>query len=234
MAILIILHGWQSSKEKWQKVKELLEGPGLKVVALDLPGFKPENQLSRPWNLDNYVAWLENELTAYAEPVYLLGHSFGGRLAIKMAAKNPAKLKGLILVGAAGIKNRSLSVRFWRQLAEIFSPRANNLAKRFFYRFILRKKDYLEARGHLKQTMANAIAEDLMPLLAQIKKPTLLVWGKKDALTPIKDGRLMNKEIKNSRLEVLPQNGHSLHLECPEKLAQAVKGFIESAPSSQT
>ncbi|MEK7172891.1 MAG: alpha/beta hydrolase [Patescibacteria group bacterium] len=228
MDTLIILHGWQSSKEKWQKVKEMLESLDLKVVALDLPGFKPENQLSRPWNLNDYVAWLENLLIAYPEPVYLLGHSFGGRIAIKLAAKNPTKLKGLILVAAAGIKNRSLSIRFWRQLAKTFSPRANSIAKRFLYHFILRKKDYLEAQGHLKQTMANAITEDLTPLLKTIITPALLVWGKKDTLTPIKDAYLMNKEIKNSRLEVLPQNGHSLHLQCPEVLAQKIKKFIDT------
>jgi len=240
MDTLIILHGWQSSQEKWQKVKELLESPILKVVVLDLPGFKPENQLPRPWNLDDYAAWLENLLIAYPEPVYLLGHSFGGRIAIKLAAKNPSKLKGLILAAAAGIKRKKTIkdrillkiVRLAKKLGvqEQFSDMRgfNQLARKIFYRYVLRRTDYFTANPMQKEIMKSALEEDLATLLPAISAPTLIIWGKKDSFTPIKDAYLMKEKIKNSRLEVLPQNGHSLHLQCPEKLAPAIKNFINS------
>ncbi|MCX6789708.1 MAG: alpha/beta hydrolase [Candidatus Gribaldobacteria bacterium] len=246
MDTLIILHGWQSSKEKWQKVKELLEGPDLKVVALDLPGFKPENQLSRPWNLNDYVAWLENLLTAYREPVYLLGHSFGGRIAIKLAAKNPEKLKGLILVAAAGIKRKkTIKDRFLLKIVRLAkklgvqeqssdSQGAKELARKIFYCYILRRTDYFKANPLQKEIMKNALEEDLTRLLPTINKNTLIIWGKKDTFTPIKNAYLMKEKIKNSRLEVLPKNGHSLHLQCPEELAQKIKNFIGSTSNHGT
>lgn len=242
MDTLIILHGWQSSQEKWQKVKELLEDPYLKVVALDLPGFKPENQLTAPWNLDDYVAWLENSLTAYPEQIYLLGHSFGGRIAIKFAAKNPGKLKGLILVAAAGIKKKKtirdtillkiikLARKLGVQEQSSDMQGARELARKVFYRYILRRTDYFKANPIQKEIMKSALEEDLTALLPAINKNTLIIWGKKDTFTPIKDAYLMKEKIKNSRLEVLPKNGHSLHLQCPKKLAQEIKNFI--APTS--
>lgn len=238
MDTLIILHGWQSSKEKWQKVKELLESPNLKVVALDLPGFKPENQLTTPWHLNDYVAWLENELAAYTEPVYLLGHSFGGRIAIKFAVKNPEKLKGLILAAAAGLKKKSgLRDKILTYLANAarFSSKKNaapeatgleKFLKKIFYIYVLRRADYFKANAMQKEIMKNALAEDLAPLLPKIKTPTLLIWGKKDTFTPVKDAYLMKEKIANSQLKIFPKNGHSLHLQCPEKLVQEIKKFI--------
>jgi len=98
MKTLIILHGWQSSKEKWQKVKENIES--------DLPGFKPETQLKEPWSLDDYVDWLK-DFSQTKEKFFLMGHSFGGRVAIKFALRYPEKLYGLILVSAAGIKKKN-------------------------------------------------------------------------------------------------------------------------------
>jgi len=246
MATLIILHGWQSSKEKWQKVKELLEDPNLKVVALDLPGFKPENQLSKPWDLGDYVAWLENSLTAYPEPVYLLGHSFGGRIAIKFADKNPEKLKGLILVAAAGIKKKKtirdrvllkivkLAKKLGVQEQSSGAQGLEQLVRKIFYRYILRRTDYFKANPIQKEIMKSALEEDLTAFLPAIITTTLIVWGKKDTFTPIKDGYLMKEKIKNSWLEVFPKNGHSLHLQCPEKLAQKIKNFIDSTSGHGT
>jgi len=240
MAKLIILHGWQSSKEKWQKVKELLESPSLEAVALDLPGFKPDNQPDTAWGLDDYVKWLENSLAGYNEKVYLLGHSFGGRIAIKFAVKNPQKLKGLILAGAAGIKKKKTprdrillkTIKLARKLGvrEQTSQTKGlwQICRKVFYRYILRRTDYFKANPLQKEIMKKALEEDLKPLLAQIKTPTLIVWGKKDNFTPLKDGYLMNQMIENSRIEVFAGHGHSLHLECPEKLAEKISGFLNT------
>ncbi|MDD5750057.1 MAG: alpha/beta hydrolase [Candidatus Pacebacteria bacterium] len=239
MAKLIILHGWQSSKEKWETVKDLLEEKGVDAFALDLPGFKPKNQPERAWGLDDYVKWLENVLGEGKEKVYLLGHSFGGRIAIKFAAKNPEKLKGLVLVAAAGIKKEKTlrdrillkAIKLARKLGVSEGTSQTNglcqICKKIFYRYVLKRTDYYKANPLQKEIMKKALEEDLKPLLSGIKTPTLIVWGEKDAFTPVKDGRLMNEMIKNSRIEVFPGYGHSLHLECPEKLVEKIIGFLK-------
>ena len=245
MKTLVILHGWQSSKEKWQKVKEILEKEGIKVIIPDLPGFKPETTLTKTWNLDDYIKWLKDFLfkkrttcPELAEGFFLLGHSFGGRVAIKFAEKYPEKLKGLILVAAAGIKKKpslfgkilSWGGKLVRKLKIEEIPLIKTfwkLFRKFFYCYILRKTDYFQTSGFLKETMKNILAEDLTPLLERISVQTLILWGKKDKITPLKDALLMKEKIKNSRLEVFEKIGHSLRRESPELLIQKIKEFIK-------
>ncbi|MDO8524015.1 MAG: alpha/beta hydrolase [bacterium] len=242
MDTLIILHGWQSSKEKWQKVKELLEAQSLKVLVPDLPGFKPENQLQKPWNLDDYVEWLKNILensSSFSGPFFLLGHSFGGRVAIKFAVKYPEKLKGLILVSAAGIKKEKTfrdrvllkAIKIARKLGvqEQASQTKGlwQIIRKVFYRYILRQTDYLKANPIQKEIMKSALEEDLKPLLDSITTPTLIVWGTKDKMTLLKDAYLMKEKIKNSYLETMDGIGHTPHLECPEILAQKIKRCLK-------
>ena len=105
--VLVILHGWQSSGKAWKQVQQRIQATGIKVVVLDLPGFRKENQLNRAWNLDDYVKWFDDFANKeIREPFFLLGHSFGGRMIIKYASENSKKLKGMILVSAAGVTKR--------------------------------------------------------------------------------------------------------------------------------
>ena len=234
MKTLIILHGWQSSKERWQKVKELIEKEGIEVIAPDLPGFKKDTALDRPWNLDDYVEWFEKKYGDINEPFFLLGHSFGGRMAIKFSVKYPEKVLGLILCSAAGIRHKknTLVGLLLYNLAKILSRFSFlpgfNFFRKIFYQFLLRKIDYIEAEGKLKETFKNIIGEDLTHYLAKIKTKTLLIWGEKDKAVPLSDAYLMKKEIQNSILEIIPQTGHRVNIEVPEKLAEIVLKFLKS------
>ncbi|MCG2689749.1 alpha/beta hydrolase [Candidatus Parcubacteria bacterium] len=239
---LIILHGWKSSSDKWQKVKTILESQeqGIKVFALDLPGFKPENKLTKPWSLDDYVEWLAETRSPQAfrdwvsAPFYLLGHSFGGRIALKFALKYPELLKGLVLVSSAGIKDKSLKAKILNLVAKIYHlsifkkcPLCH-IGRNFFYRFVLRRSDYLKTDNdlNLKETMKMALKEDLLPLLPKIKTKTLLVWGDKDKLTPLKQGKLMQAKIPNSQLVILEGLSHTPYLENPKLLSQKILSFL--------
>lgn len=244
MKILVVLHGWQSSKEKWQGVKENLEKEGIRVIVPDIPGFKPETALQKTWNLDDYLYWFKDFLAkeknlcpALAEGFFLLGHSFGARISLKFAKSNPEELKGLILVSAAGIKKRYTffekifqwlvkKVRVLKIEEMPFSWGIIEFLKKIFYRFILRKTDYFKASGFLKETIKNILNEDLTLILGEISSPTLILWGEKDRITPLKDAFLMKEKIKNSKLEILKGLGHVPHLEKPQVLAQKINEFL--------
>ena len=237
MKTLIVLHGWQSSKEKWQKVKDLLEKEGIEAIVPDIPGFKPETELTRVWTLDDYVEWFNNfsqERTGF----FLLGHSFGGRIAIKFASQYPCRLQGLLLVSAAGIKKQQ---NFFGKIvtkgAELvkkfkieempFSKGLWRLFRKFFYRYILRKTDYFNTSGFLKETIKNILDEDLVHLFPKIMVPTNIIWGEKDKITPIADAHFMKEQIKFSELEVMPGIGHTPQLEKPELLAEKIIKFLK-------
>lgn len=228
---VIILHGWQSSKENWSKVKESIERGGFKVFVPDLPGFKEETKLEKAWNLEDYLNWLGNFIEIkknsgeITEPFFLLGHSFGGRISIKFSVKNPQRLKGLILVSSAGIrhkKNPSKLILFKKLSFLPFFP----FFRKIYYRFIIKKTDYLKAEGPLRETFKKTIEEDLAPLLSQIKVKTLILWGDKDEVTLLSDAHLMKEKIENSKLEIMEGIGHTPYLENPELLSRKILEFI--------
>jgi pimeloyl-ACP methyl ester carboxylesterase len=238
---IIILHGWGSLKEKWQEVRQYIEkhhendSRGVKIIVPDLPGFKKETGLPQVWDLDDYVEWFKNFCSDFDEPFFLLGHSFGGRIAIKFAAQNPERLKGLILVSSAGIipkkKFSRNIVSKTAQFGKVFSfVPFYKLFRKGFYKYILRRTDYIQAEKlpYLKETFKNVIKEDLRQYFPKIKTRCLIVWGDKDDMTPLSDGRLINKEITNSELEILRDITHFPYTENPELLSQKIIGFINN------
>ncbi len=238
MNTLVILHGWQSSKEKWQKVKQIVSLAGIRVIAFDLPGFKQENELKKPWCLDDYIAWLEGFIKKQKldSKFYLLGHSFGGRMAIKYSAKNPEKLNGLILVSPGGVESKNtlkiLKKRILKHYSSFFQKFSflpgYELFRKMFYRFVLKKTDYINAKGFLKQTFKNIIKESLIPHLSKIKNKTLIIWGDADNMLPVSDGILMKQKIFNSRIDILKKIGHCPNTEVPELLSQKIIEFIKN------
>jgi pimeloyl-ACP methyl ester carboxylesterase len=229
---ILILHGWGRGAISWQKTKELLENNGFSVLAPDLPGFGENPMSPTPWTINDYVEWVENlcqENGFYH--FFLLGHSFGGRVAIKFALKYPEQLAGLILVSAGGVENektvKELTAAILAPYAKKFSFLPGyKLWRKVFYRFILGRTDYLQAQGVMKETFKNIVAENLTPLLEKIRVKTLIVWGENDRTLPLSDGRLMNQKIPGSQLEVLPNIDHKPHQENPQKLVEIIMSFM--------
>jgi pimeloyl-ACP methyl ester carboxylesterase len=226
--ILLILHGWNGSSDSWRKIIEILEIK-YKVICPDFPGFGKTETPQKPWELRDFVEWLK-EFTEKLnlKEFFLLGHSFGGRVAIKFSISYPEKVKKLILVSSAGIRQEwGLKEKIIFQISKIgnaiFSKnhffRFKDGARNFFYR-IARIKDYSKAKGVMKETMKKIVEEDLLPELPKIQNETLIIWGEKDKIVPLKYAFLFKEKIKNSKLKILPKIGHSPHLEDPEKLAE--------------
>jgi pimeloyl-ACP methyl ester carboxylesterase len=167
--------------------------------------------------------------------IVLVGHSFGGRIAIKYAVKYPEKIQKLILTGAAGIKHKpTMKQKIFYNLAKVgksffvlpIISKFQKYARKFLYK-IAKEKDYYRASPRMKEIMKNILAEDLTPILKKIKTPTLLVWGKLDNSTPLADGKLMNKKIENSELVIFNNANHGLPYQKPEKFAKAIEKFIK-------
>ena len=74
----------------------------------------------------------------------------------------------------------------------------------------------------MRETYLNIINEDISGLFSQIKVPTVIIWGDKDDITPIADAYFINKEIKNSKLEILSGIGHRIRAEAPELLVEKI------------
>jgi len=233
---LLILHGWGGSSVSWVKTQAILARNGFKVITPDLPGFGKSITPSVPWEVkdySNFILNLTKELNL--ESFFLLGHSFGGRIAVKFSIAYPEKVRRLILCNASGIKGRP-GIKTWLiyQIAKIgnaiFTPkvfaRFKDRSRNLFYIFI-RHHDYVKADGTMKETLRKVCAEDLLPILSQINIRTLVVWGDKDKMVPVKYAHIFKENIKNSELIILPRIGHSPHLEVPGVLAEIILEFLE-------
>ncbi len=107
---LLFLHGWRSNKEAWGNIIQKLRvtGDGLQVYAIDLPGFGSSPVPKGDWGVEDYanlVAEFIGKLDL--KNVVVIGHSFGGRVGIKLASLRIDLVKKLILVDAAGFVSSS-------------------------------------------------------------------------------------------------------------------------------
>jgi len=226
---LLILHGWGSCAERWDKITKLIAAGNIKVIIPDLPGFGGSELPSTAWNLNNYCDFIEQfviNIPELTKDFYLLGHSFGGALASKFAIKHPQKIKKLFLVAAACIRRKTIKKRFLARISKIFKifsffP-SYDIIRRAFYKFVVGKSDYLQTNGVMKEAFLRVISEDLSQHLSFIKVPTVIVWGDKDSTTLLEDAYFINKKIENSKLVIIPGAGHDLNWRTPEFLSQEV------------
>ena len=224
---LLLLHGWGVDSRVFEGLMKEFSA-SYKVVAPDLPGFGTSGDPTGVWGVDEYAAWVLDFLDALKiESAIFLGHSFGGRLTIRIAS-DPAtagRIERLILTGSAGLRHkRPLKgrIRGWlfRTLSKIFPGLREKFARKFASR------DYLAASPLLRQCLVKVVNLDLAPRLPHIPHPTLLIWGKNDTETPVADGYTMKSLIPDSRLEVLENAGHFAFVNKPDEFIRLMKEFL--------
>ncbi|MFA5985796.1 MAG: alpha/beta hydrolase [Parcubacteria group bacterium] len=212
---LLFLHGWQSQASHFAKT--LQKCPN--AIAVDLPGFGESDTPSTAWSLDDYVDFVAHfiEKLQITNPI-IAGHSFGGSIGIVYCARGNL-VKKLILIGSAGIRKKNIKKYGFYIIAKIFKiPFAlpgmrtlRNSVRKWFYKKI-DSEDYLHA-GVLTETYQKIITDDLTQRLQKITVPTVLIWGENDTETPLENGKLMERLIKNSQLHVIPHAGHYVFID---------------------
>jgi pimeloyl-ACP methyl ester carboxylesterase len=170
-------------------------------------------------------------------PVQLMGFSMGAWLAAEIAAMCPSYLKSLVLVDAAGIKPEV------GEIAEILMVSQDVAKKLQFYdstqvpnydavvnRQLTPEEDAVQWRN---REMTSRLCwkpyfhnPKLPAYLRGVKVPTLIVWGKYDAIIPLNCGELYQQALSNSRLHVIDRCGHSPELEKPQEFLQTVQAFL--------
>ena len=106
--VLVCLHGWGGSRESFTELREALKDAPLEILTPDLPGFGTEPEPPHPWNTDDYTDWVSRWLMHHVKndkKLFLLGHSHGGRIALKLASRKSTNMEHLFLCAAAGIRH---------------------------------------------------------------------------------------------------------------------------------
>lgn len=226
---LILLHGWGTSSKTFQDLKKLLIN-NYTVYIIDLPGFGQSEEPLLPYTLDDYVDLIDDFIIKNnLENITLLGHSFGGRISIKYVAKNH-NIKKLILVDSAGLRPKHFILINFKILLYKIKKRYYKITKQNDkYQHLLNhsgSSDYQNASTIMKQTLSNVVKNYLNKDIKKIKTETLIIWGKDDQITPLKDGKKMHKMIKSSGLVIINDCGHFPYLENPFYFNKVIKHYL--------
>ncbi len=236
---VVLLHGWGASSQSLAPLGGAL-ADSHRVLAVDLPGFGWSRPPSSAWGTSEYADHIARLMQQSGiDRAALVGHSFGGRIAIALAAGQPGRVSRLVLVASAGLRSR-------RGVGTSLRVATAKLAKRFFglpvwgragQRVIakvsgrLGSRDY-RAAGHMRPTLVKVVNEDLTPVLAGIQAPTLILWGDQDREVPRSDMEIMAARIPRARLMVFAGAGHFPFLDAPEEFCGTVKEFLQAGGPS--
>lgn len=232
---VLLLHGWGVSGESFKPILERLARTGYACHALDLPGFGATATPDEAWDVPRYAEFVRAYLdSAKLDKVRLIGHSFGGRISLVLAATYPERVEQVVLVNSAGVQlPPSAKLRLYylsRQLIfgvlkfpglSRFEP-----ATRAWFRQRFGSADYLSA-GALTETFKLVIRQDLQQYARKIQAPTLLIWGDRDTDTPIAIAHILEKLIPDVGLVVFQGAGHYSYLERPSDFVRIVAHFFK-------
>lgn len=218
---IIFFPGWQQDKSSFFSLVPFLFS-SYSLYLLDLPGFGQTPFCSQCHSSPDYARqinfWLEEEKIKKA---IIVGHSFGGKVAVFLAHQKPKKVKKLILLAPAGIPHP----RWWYPLVEKIPPSFKKTLRPLTEK-IFASNDYRYA-GPLKPLFRKIIKEDIRPILSKIKIPTLIIWGKNDHQLPATDGAKFHQLLPQSQLKIVSGN-HFFFQKYPQKTAKIIRQFIKN------
>lgn len=214
---LYIIHGWTYTVEPWNKTLELLKRYGIRVKMLKVPGLTEPSD--RVWTIDDYVQWADTQIP---DGAIALGHSNGGRILLNLCAKRPDKLKYLILLDSAGIYEASSRKKLVGALAKLGKPlKKIPLIDKVFHR-LTGTTDYSKAPENMKVTLSNMLESDKNLDFSKVETKTFILWGKKDTITPPRQGTAMYEILPNAELKFYANWTHAPYIADPEGLARAL------------
>lgn len=229
-AVVLGLHGWGRSRKEMAKYIETSGRPSLIV---DLPGFGSSPLPPDVWGAADYADAIAKVAEADGRgPYAVVGHSFGGRVGVCLAAARPDLVHGLVLVGApllrtAPAKTPALSFRLVRvahRIGLVSDTKMEALRQR------RGSADYVAATGVMRQILVKLVAEEYPEELAALRCPVGFCWGVDDTEAPVATARRAAEMVPNLvDFDVVPRAGHDVHLSHPEAVTAVLERVEQAA-----
>jgi pimeloyl-ACP methyl ester carboxylesterase len=230
-ANVVALHGWRRTHEDFKGVV----GPGsrsgpLASIAVDLPGFGSSPAPAEVWGSEDYARSIARMLDEGGPeladgPVVVLGHSFGGRVAVHLAAARPDLVRAIVLTGAPVARSGGQRRKPPLAYRLVRSARKARLVPESVLESARKRHgspDYLAAQGIIRDVLVRTLAEDYAPQLAALDCPVELVWGDDDTEASLTVAQAIVRAVPGAVLEVCPGAGHLTPLTVPDRLRAAV------------
>jgi len=233
---LVVIHGGAGdARSWWHNIQELAEK--YKVFAPDLPGYGT----SQPLDGNYYIPEFSDFINKFTKFLHLkrfsvIGHSLGGGIALNFVLKFPGKVKKLILVSSLGLGRE---IALWLRLislptvVKILGSLVGKIIQ--FAGWMLGQSNPFElvlpispVVVRIGTSIANFHQQSLVleKFLPKIKVPTLLIWGGRDPVVPVKTAYRAVKEFPNARLLVFKKSGHNVHREQLKNITHLINEFL--------
>ncbi|MFL0811219.1 MAG: alpha/beta hydrolase [Agarilytica sp.] len=249
--IILLVHGLGASGMRdWLNVVPSLEHD-YRVVMLDLPGFASSSTPAGKYSPSNYARVLA-EVKTYISPhekIRVIGHSMGGAVTLRYAADFPDDVSSIVLVDAAGILERTAFIKHNASLPDIleYSPgklnQIVNNTKDFGHNLVEVVNTFPDVtrllvtdsawakvfgnRGNINAAFA-LIKEDFSDALHKVKIPVGILWGEDDGVAPLRTGKVLDRQLENASLVVIPGAKHVPMKSHPEQFNAYLKQLIET------
>jgi len=219
---IILLHGWGQNIEMMKPIGDAFSEK-FRITILDLPGFGESSEPPYAWTIEDYNSFLEDFVKELKikKPI-VIGHSFGGRLAIRYSSRNP--IEKLVLFGSPCIRIKEdlpLYVKVLKGLKKI--PGLDQFGE--YMKKYIGSRDYKAASPIMRETLVQVVNEDLSKFAREIEEPTLLIWGENDTEAPLNEARELEKIMIDAALIVLPGT-HYAYLENLSRVISILENFF--------
>lgn len=219
---ILLLHGWGQNIQMMKPLGDYFSNR-YRITILDFPGFGESEEPPVSWKIEDYSALISELVSALKikKPI-VMGHSFGGRVAIHYSSCNV--IEKLVLFGSPCIRekeNLPFSVKILKKLKSL--PGMDSLGEKM--KKYIGSRDYKAASPIMRQTLVNVVNEDLSIYARQIEEPTLLIWGEQDTEAPLQDAKDLEKIMIDAALIVLPGT-HYAYLENLQQVCNILDHFV--------
>ena len=221
---ILLLHGWGQNIEMMKPLGDPLSD-NYRITILDFPGFGNSPEPEDDWMISDYVQMLEEFVKELKikNPI-IMGHSFGGRVAIKYASRN--KVKKLVLLASPCVrivdKKRDLKTKVLKGLKKL--PGMNKIGE--YAKNFIGSRDYKAASPKMRQILVNTVNEDLSEDAKKIDIPALLIWGDQDEEATLEEGKMLENLLVDGGLVVLPGCTHYAYLEALPRVLNIINVFL--------
>jgi pimeloyl-ACP methyl ester carboxylesterase len=235
---IILLHGWLQDWQTWSPILQELSKK-YQIIIPDLPAFG-SSTIPFAWTPEAYAQWLATFISLLSldkkQPLFLCGHSFGGKISAITAALhattlNPA-LSGIILVSSSGLPDPlSIHAQYKQALIAAIPDTIKSRIPTSLKSRVLTKinvaTDNLQSNAMQKEILKKTVQHSIQEYLPKITVPALLIWGEKDQTTPLHQGKAMHIALTQSELVLFQTSGHFPFVDEPKKFLQTIDSFIE-------